>query len=75
MISSLRLITYNCRGWNNGSSFVADLPVPPLEAFQCAEHNCTIHCQVLESYCKSLCSTLKVSAELTLSLVMADLGI
>ena len=46
----------------------SSLPVPPLEAFQCADHNCTIHRQVLESYCKSLCNTLKVSAELTLPL-------
>ena len=50
------------------SYFHISLPVPPLEAFQCAEHNCTIHRQVLESYCKSLCNTLKVSAELTLLL-------
>ena len=46
----------------------SSLPVPPFEAFQCAEHNCTIHHQVLESYCKSFCNTLKVSAEVTLPL-------
>ena len=26
----------------------SSLPVPPLKTFHCAEHNCTIHRQVLD---------------------------
>ena len=37
MISSLRLITYNYRGWNNGSSFVADL-LPSCDIILIQEH-------------------------------------
>ena len=44
------------------------LPSPPLQALYCTNPNCTIHRQSLETYCKSLCKTLKDSAELTLPL-------
>ena len=44
------------------------LPSPPLQALHCTNPNCTIHRQSLETYCKSLCKTLKDSAELTLPL-------
>lgn len=48
----------------------SSLPDPPLDAFQCTTHNCTIHRQALESFCISLCNTLKVSAALTLPLAI-----
>ena len=47
---------------------VRSLPVPPTEALCCTNADCTSHLRVLESYCDSLCNTLKVSAELTLPL-------
>ena len=36
--------------------------------FTALKHNCTVYRQKLETYCLSLCNTLKVSAELTLPL-------
>ena len=40
------------------------LPSPPLQALHCTNPNCTVHRQSLETYCKSLCKTMKDSAEL-----------
>lgn len=39
------------------------LPSPPLQAFHCTDPNCTIHRHSLETYCISLCNTLKYSAD------------
>ena len=37
MTSPLRIVTFNCRGWNNGSSFVADL-LPTCDILLIQEH-------------------------------------